>query len=171
MHKAHHLWFATAGLVALGGGVMVLSDASAATAETAARSGHQRVLHIRTETSQFSVVDVGDKGPALGLGDQIISSDRVFRDGQLIGRSGTELTVVGTAPGTLTTDALTTIELPEGQLVLQGIVEGPTGPPTTPLTSTLAVTGGTGAFSRATGVAEIVDRPGGTEELAVRLND
>jgi len=171
MRKAHHLWFATAGLVATAGGVLVLTEALPATAETAARQGHERVLHLTTETSQFSVVDVGAQGPALGLGDEIISSDRVFRDGQQVGRSGTELTVVGTSPGTLTTDVLTTIELPEGQLVLQGIVDGPTGPPTTPLTSTLAVTGGTGAFSRATGVAEIIDRPGGTEELAVRLND
>jgi hypothetical protein len=95
----------------------------------------------------------------------------VLRDGQRVGRSGTELTVVGTSPGVLTTDVLTTIDLPEGQLVLQGIVDGPTGPPTTPLTATLAVTGGTGAFSRVTGVAEIVDRPGGTEELTVRLSD
>jgi hypothetical protein len=49
----------------------------------------------------------------------------VLRDGQRVGRSGTELTVVGTSPGVLTTDVLTTIDLPEGQLVLQGIVDGP----------------------------------------------
>jgi allene oxide cyclase-like protein len=171
MRKTSHLWFATAGLIAMVGGVLVVTEALPAIADTAARQGHPRVLHLVTETEQFSVINVGDQGPALGLGDEVISSDRVLRDGQRVGRSGTELTVVGTSPGVLTTDVLTTIDLPEGQLVLQGIVDGPTGPPTTPLTATLAVTGGTGAFSRVTGVAEIVDRPGGTEELTVRLSD
>ena len=37
MRKAHHLWFATAGLVATAGGVLLLTEALPATAETAAR--------------------------------------------------------------------------------------------------------------------------------------
>ena len=144
MRKKHIIWLATAGLIATAGGVLVLPGAMPASAVPSTRGGHQQVLHLTSQTEQFSVIDVGEKGPALGLGDQIISSDRVLRNGRTVGRSGTVLTVVGIKPNVLTTQWLTIVELPEGQLVLQGIGDGPTGPPTVPLTVTVGVTGGTG---------------------------
>jgi len=171
MRKKHIIWLATAGLIATAGGVLVLPGAMPASAVPSTRGGHQQVLHLTSQTEQFSVIDVGEKGPALGLGDQIVSSDRVLRNGRTVGRSGTVLTVVGVKPNVLTTQWLTIVELPEGQLVLQGIGDGPTGPPTVPLTVTVGVTGGTGVYATARGVVEIVDHPGGTEDLTVTLDN
>lgn len=124
---------------------------------------------LRSETTQFAVVDVGQQGPALGLGDELISSDQLFRSGKPTGRSGSVLTVVGVGQDTLTMQWLTTLELGAGQLVLQGIGDGPKTPPTTPVSVTLAVTGGTGAYAQAEGTATVVDEPGGIETITVRL--
>jgi hypothetical protein len=49
------------------------------------------------------------------------------------------------------------------------MADGPTGQPTEPLAFSLAVTGGTGEFRGASGYADIVDNPGGTEQITVRL--
>ncbi len=127
------------------------------------------VVQVTARTVQFDVIDVGKPGPALGLGDQIVSSDRLTRYGEPAGTAGTVLTVVGVGTSTLTTQSVTTLALPEGQVVLQGIGDGPTGPPTVPLEYTVAVTGGTGRYRDATGAASVVDGPGGTEEITLRL--
>jgi hypothetical protein len=172
MRKAHITWFAAAGLVALAGGVLTIPEAlPASAAAPSGQADRHNVIRLTSETRQFAVIDVGEKGPALGLGDQLVSSDQVFRNGKSVGRSGTVATVVGTTKDALTTQWVTTIDLPEGQLVLQGIGDGPTGPPTVPLSFTIGVTGGTGAFSRARGIAEVVDNPGGKEEVTIRLSD
>lgn len=156
-----------AGLVVLAGGTLVLGSASSASASPATSSA--KLVKLTSKTQQFAIIDVGEKGPALGLGDEIVSSDRVYRHGKPAGRSGTVLTVVGVTSTALTTQWLTTIELPEGQLVLQGIGDGPTGPPTSPVTFSAAVTGGTGVYAKAHGTADILDHPGGTEDITIRL--
>jgi allene oxide cyclase-like protein len=160
--------------------VASVSVASASVAATAhavparhAGPGHHGhghvVMRITAVTDQFAVIDVGDPGPAVGLGDQIVSSDHLSRSGSPAGRAGTVLTVVGVGPDTLTTQLVSTLALPEGQVVLQGIGDGPTGPPTEPLSFTLAVTGGTGKYREAGGVAHILDLPGGREEITLEL--
>jgi hypothetical protein len=78
-------------------------------------------------------------------------------------------TVVNSTPDALTCQWVMTVSLPDGQLTLQGIADGPTGPPTEPLEYTLAVTGGTGKYRGAGGSADIMDNPGGAEQVTVRL--
>jgi hypothetical protein len=126
-------------------------------------------LDLTAQTEQFAVIDVGTPGPALGLGDQIISSDKVFRNGKAVGTDGVTCTVVKATTQALTCNWVMTIALPEGLLTLQAIADGPTGPPTEPTKVTFAVTGGTGRFRSAHGSADITDSPGGTEQIAVRL--
>src|SRR3954469_11342013 len=169
MRKSTGATIAAATLVALTGVGLTLPATSAAASPSGPAHDGQ-VLHLTSTTAQFAVIDVGDKGPALGLGDQIVSSDEVFRQGRHAGRSGTVLTVVGVSTTALTTQWLTTLELDRGQLVLQGIGDGPLGPPTVPVAFTVAVTGGTGAYADARGVAEIIDRPGGVEDLTIRID-
>jgi hypothetical protein len=127
------------------------------------------VLDLTAQTEQFAVIDVGTPGPALGLGDQIISSDKVFRDGKAVGTDGVTCTVVKATAQAITCNWVMTIALPDGLLTLQAIADGPTGPPTEPTKVTFAVTGGTGRFRSAHGTADITDNPGGTEQIAVRL--
>lgn len=163
MRKIHLTTAATAAVLLAGLG------GSAAAAQTADRHLGAQVLQLTAETDQFAVVDVGSPGPALGLGDQIVSSDKVFRKGMLVGTDGVVCTVVKATPQALTCHWVMTISLPEGQLTLQAMAEGPTGPPTEPTALTFAVTGGTGRFDNARGTADIVDNPGGSEQITVRL--
>lgn len=170
MRTSTSVSLAAIGLAAVVGGALSAGSVSTAIAAPGGQ-GHpgRTVLTLTAETEQFAVIDVGSPGPALGLGDQIVSSDRLTRSGRPAGRGGTVMTVVATRPTALTTQLLTTLDLPEGQIILQGIGDGPTGPPSEPIAFTLAVTGGTGRYQDALGVADVVDRPGGTESITVRL--
>src|SRR6478735_8673105 len=132
--------------------------------------GHpHHTMAFATETLQFAVVDVGPPGPALGVGDEIVSSDTVYQAGKAVGTDGVVCVVVRSTPYSITCQWTMTMVLPAGQLTLQGLADGPAGPPTTPLHFSMAVTGGTGLFVGAQGVAEIVDNPGGREEIEIRL--
>lgn len=137
----------------------------------AAAHGQTKVIALTAETEQFAVVDVGTPGPVLGLGDQIISSDKVFRKGKQVGTDGVVCTVVKATADSLTCQWAMTISLPEGHLTLQAIADGPTGPPTEPTAVTFAVTGGTGQFRNAHGLAHVIDNAGGSETITLRLGN
>jgi hypothetical protein len=170
MRTSKSISLATVGLAAVVAGALTVGSVPVATAAPGGPGQHAgTVLTLTAETEQFAVVDVGSPGPALGLGDQIVSSDRLTRFGKPAGRGATVMTVVATSPTALTTQLLTTLDLPDGQIILQGIGDGPTGPPTDAIEFTLAVTGGTGRYQNAHGSADIVDRPGGVENIALRL--
>jgi hypothetical protein len=72
------------------------------------------VLDLTAQTEQFAVIDVGTTGPALGLGDQIISSDKVFRNGKAVGTDAVTCTVVKATAQTITCHWVMAIALPEG---------------------------------------------------------
>ena len=170
MRTSTSISIATIGLAAVVAGALTVGSVPVATATPGGPGQHAgTVLTLTAETEQFAVVDVGSPGPALGLGDQIVSSDRLTRFGKPAGRGATVMTVVATSPTALTTQLLTTLDLPDGQIILQGIGDGPTGPPTDPVQFSLAVTGGTGRYQSAHGSADIVDRPGGVESIVIRL--
>ena len=171
MRTSTTIGIASVSLAAVVGGSLALGSAVVASATPTGPDdrGRSTALHLTAETDQFAIIDVGSKGPALGLGDQIVSSDQLTRLGKPAGRGGTVMTVVGTSPSTLTTQVVTTLTLVDGQIILHGIGDGPTGPPTEPLTFSLAVTGGTGTYKNARGFADIIDRPGGTELITIRL--
>jgi hypothetical protein len=157
----------TLGAMALAAGSLVASTSTAMA--TNSDGWNPPILKLTTETIDFTVIDVGAPGPALGQGDQIISADKVFKNGKEIGTDGVVCTVVNATQDALTCQWVMTLSLPDGQLTLQGIADGPTGPPTEPLAFTLAVTGGTGHYRGAGGSADILDNPGGTEQVTVRL--
>ena len=171
MRTSPSIAIAAVSLAAVLGGSLAIGSAVVASATPTGSDdrGRATVLNLTAETDQFAVIDVGKPGPALGLGDQIISSDQITRDGKPAGRAGTVMTVVGASPAALTTQVVTTLDLHDGQIVLHGIGDGPTGPPTEPITFTLAITGGTGSYNNARGFADVIDRPGGTETLTIRL--
>ena len=171
MRTSTSVGVAAVSLAAVLGGSLAIGSAVVASAKPTGpdHQGQTTVLHLTAETDQFAVIDVGASGPALGLGDQLVSSDRITRFGKPAGRGGTVATVVGTRPTALTTQVVTTLDLTDGQIILHGIGDGPTGPPTEPVSFTLAVTGGTGLYHNARGFADIIDRPGGTETITIRL--
>jgi hypothetical protein len=155
-------------LAAIAGGSFIAAAIGPAFADR--QPGPTKVIALTAETEQFAVIDVGTPGPALGLGDQIISSDRLFRKGKPVGTDGVVCTIVKTSAASITCQWTMTLSLPEGQLTLQAIADGPTGPPTEPTALTLAITGGTGAFHNTHGAATIVDNPGGSETITLKLS-
>ncbi|HEY5783728.1 MAG TPA: hypothetical protein VIU11_22915 [Nakamurella sp.] len=171
MRTSTSMGIATISLAAVLGGSLAIGSAVVASAKPTGSDdrGHPTVLHLTAETDQSADPNGGNPGPPPGPGDQIVSTDRISRFGKPVGRGGTVLTVVGATPTALTTQVVTTLDLHDGQIVLQGIGDGPTGPPTEPITFTLAVTGGTGTYQNARGFADIIDRPGGAETITISL--
>src|SRR4051794_40236849 len=119
------------------------------TAAGAPEARHPHTLRLTTETEQFAFLDHGRTGPSVG--DQLVFSDRVHRDGVQIGPAASTCTIVRLASPTMTCQLVVAFALPQGQLTLQGIADGPDHPPAAGETSpfTLAVTGGTGTYRAA----------------------
>jgi hypothetical protein len=122
---------------------------------TPAAATYPNTLQIDTQTLQFTLVDPAGNGPSVG--DQLVSSDRILRAGQEVGRAGVTCSIVHADATTMTCNWTMAFDLPEGQITVAGLSIGPNHPPTEPITSTLAVTGGTGRYRSAGGTAEIVD--------------
>jgi hypothetical protein len=159
----------TTGVLVIAVGTIVLGTAVGNAVAAGNQPAQATGMSFTTETSQFAAIDIGAPGPALGQGDQIVSADTVLEQGTVVGTDEVVCTVVKATPESLTCQWVMTLDLPDGQLTLQGMADGPTGQPTEPLAFSLAVTGGTGEFRGASGYADIVDNPGGTEQITVRL--
>ncbi|MGW1882548.1 hypothetical protein [Streptomyces sp. NPDC001970] len=93
------------------------------------------------------MVDNGTPGP--GIGDQIIITANLFRNGVSYGTEGAVCTRVAAG----TTHCTGTFSLPRGQVTWQHLHTVPTGAP--PSDFEVAVTGGTGAYATARGYAHI----------------
>ena len=119
------------------------------------------VIDLTTRTVQEEDIDLGAPGPSVG--DRFVFSDDVFRGGHKVGVDGGECVVVRLAPDPLppgqeptsaTLNCVATVELPEGQVTLQGLVtfSEASGP-----SFTIAITGGTGAYRTAHGEATVTE--------------
>ena len=135
-------------------------------------SGHPKpdTIELAATTGEFAIVQHGTPGPALHLGDQIVSNDTLTRSGKKVGTDGVVCEVVKITKTAMTCHWTMNLSLPEGQLLLGGITDGPLHKPTEPLKFTLAVAGGTGRYQSARGQASIVDNPDETEQITIQLN-
>ena len=166
--EEHHVrTIRTAATILTIGAALAVSGSALVANAAPSNTDRNATLRLTAETEQDAFIDVGSPGP--GLGDQIVSADNVFRHGQPFGTDTVICTVVKASPESITCSWIMTMALPDGQITLQGIADGPAGPPTEALSFELAVTGGTGRYRNAGGVAEIVDGPGGVEEIVLRL--
>ena len=140
MHAGRVLALATAAAVGVGG---VASTAVAAdTSRTAA--GKVQVVKLTTRVVQQAFLDLGQ--PGFSQGDQQVFSEDLLQAGRRIGDDGGVITFTWTHGNDFRAQVTVTAHLPAGQLTLQEL----TGQNTT---STLAITGGTGAYRRASGYA------------------
>jgi hypothetical protein len=160
----HAKLIATAATV-VAAGIAALSGGSAGSGH-----GDSRTLNLTTRTDQFAFVDQGAPGPTVG--DQLVFSDLVYRNGTQVGTSVSTCVMANVTATTATCAQLVTFVLPDGQLVLQGSAVGPNRPPRPgeEFPFTLAVTGGTGAYRTARGDATGADLGGGEERYTVRLS-
>ncbi|MHC5705870.1 hypothetical protein OTC26_031070 [Streptomyces tirandamycinicus] len=106
-----------------------------------------QVISLTSTSTGTTVVDNGTPGP--GLGDQIIITAKLFRNGRSYGTEAAVCTRVAPA----TTHCVGTFSLPLGQLTWQHLKTTPVGTP--PRDFDVAVTGGTGLYRTARGHAHI----------------
>jgi hypothetical protein len=118
--------------------------------------GHARVFTLFAPTVQFKLIDLGDTG--FSLGDESVFSDNLLtrRNGSSVGFDGGVCTVVRVADASAQTGTLqcvVTFSLGDQQIATQGLVQLTGGHLTG--TQTAAITGGTGRFAKARGVAVV----------------
>jgi hypothetical protein len=142
------------------------SPGAASTASGSANTGQTiRVTAVFTEFDPN--IDLG--APGFSLGDEVVFSGNLLRNGEQVGRVGVVCTFVSTqnaarveaqCPGTAT--------LPGGQIAVQGVIVNRS------LNFTLPITGGSGRYDRAQGqlVSRDVSTPTQPQvELTFQLED
>jgi hypothetical protein len=133
--------------------------------------GDVRTLQVTLRYGPDSVqsVDVGAPGPSVG--DRVIFAADAFRNGQQVGVGAGDCVVVryrlaGDRPDTRIEQCVATLSLPQGQIMIQWLIDRVRDPQP----AKLALTGGTGAFRTAHGemIASEPDAQG-IEPLTLRL--
>jgi allene oxide cyclase-like protein len=159
---------------ALAGTIGIVSLVPTATG-TKGHSKKVQIIDLTTRTAQEADLDLGATGPSLG--DRFVFSDNVFRGTKKVGMTGGECTVTrqepnpvppGQEPTSVVANCVATVQLPKGQVTLQGLV---TFSEEAGNSFTVAITGGTGAYSTAHGKATITESEdeNGPEGLRLKL--
>jgi hypothetical protein len=146
------LYTAVAALVALG--VLLM----ATTAASAHGKGTRSLKIVATEI-QSEYLDLGTAGPSLG--DELVFSERLSRHRHQVGMSGVVCTATQVLPpyDVQWFHCVGTLRLRTGQITLQGLIEVQGEDDPGPFV--VAITGGTGEYTGAGGVAVVREvRPG-----------
>ncbi|MET9956909.1 hypothetical protein ABZ135_35910 [Streptomyces sp. NPDC006339] len=137
--------FAAASLAVVALGTGAVSSAHAG----APAKGRVEVLELDVRNDQYTAVDLGPAGPSLG--DMDVYSGTAVKDGQSVGRGGGSCQVIHVKGEELTSQCLITMEVEQGSLTLQSLwTKGAA-------TLDMAITGGTGAYRGARGIARFWD--------------
>jgi hypothetical protein len=141
--------FAIRAAVSVIGAIALLAFGSA----VAAAHGKSNTLRLVARETQSDFLDLGAPGPSLG--DELVFSESLSRNGRDVGTSGVVCTVTAVEPPyeVETFHCVGTLSLRNGQITLQGLIEvqgeNDPGP------FTVAITGGTGAYRGAGGEAVV----------------
>jgi hypothetical protein len=151
---------------------LVVSDFTLA-AGTGMGSDRGQVQTIRLTATSFAAKDV-DLGPrGLSLGDYFVATENLFRQGTKAGTDHATCTLTRLEPRTgapkrFAAQCLITLVLPDGQVTAQGVRTGALSQRQPPR-FTLAITGGTGAYTTARGQVRIVDLNATDSRLTLTL--
>lgn len=117
---------------------------------------HTTLVRIEAEQLQSEFLDLGTRGPSLG--DELVFSQLLFIHNREVGTGGSVCTITeATAPyDVLTYHCVGTLSLRKGQITVQGLIEVQGEDDPGPFT--LAITGGTGAYTDAGGVVTFRNR-------------
>ncbi|MGW1540173.1 allene oxide cyclase barrel-like domain-containing protein [Streptomyces sp. NPDC002309] len=148
--KARHLSVAAGVAVALAGGAVL---ASAASADTADRKPRVKTFDLVGKQTSSGEADLGK--PGVSVGDQRIVHEDLYRDGKRVGDHSAICTYTQVKPAAL--QCVGTFALPEGQFAAQSLLHLPA-----PSSVDVAITGGSGAYSTAQGFIRTV--PAGETE-------
>jgi hypothetical protein len=149
-HRAYGALAAVAA-VALSGLLAAFAVADSNPKRTAAKKGGGKSVVFKFTTNDTADLDLGAPGPSMG--DDFVFSETLFRKGRKIGVTGGNCMTVGLEPPfeELTYQCMATLRMRNGQITLQGLLDA-TGP-ADPGPFTLAITGGTGDYTGASGRA------------------
>jgi hypothetical protein len=162
------------GVLAIALTIGVVSLVSTAAGEK--RHGKKvQIIKLTTQTAQEATLDLGPTG--FTVGDRFVFSENVFRGSQQVGTDGGECTITrlepnpvpqGQEPTSATVNCVVTIELPKGQVTVQGLV---TFSEQAGNRFTIAITGGTGAYRTAHGEATVTEseEENGPDQLELKL--
>jgi hypothetical protein len=153
------------GIVALLLAVVSL-PAGAAPSSNTNSSGEDGVEVIRVTAIDFqdTFLDLGEPGDSLG--DQSIFSQDLFRQGEKVGTGGVVCTLVRLVPRvSATLQCVATAKLPRGQITIQGLLTFTDGPSR----FRLAITGGTGRYRTAHGVAIVEEVSETRDRITFRI--
>ena len=127
-----------------------LGSSSRGSASTASGHAKGQTLRVTAVFTEFDAsIDVG--APGFSLGDEVVFSGNLLRNGQQVGRVGVVCTFVSTAnPARVEAQCPTTSILPGGQITTQGTIVNRS------LNFTLPITGGSGRYLGASG--QVVSR-------------
>jgi len=133
-----------------------------------AHGGGKKTLKLVATELQFELIDVGATGPSLG--DQIVFSESLAKDRRDVGMSGVVCTVTHATPpyDVLTFHCVGTLSVRSGQITLQGLIEVQGEDDPGPFT--VAITGGTGAYRGAGGMAVVREVRTGVSVYKLRLD-
>jgi hypothetical protein len=137
--------FGAASLAALAIGAWAVGSANAGTTA----KGRVEVLEVKVQNDQYTAADLGPAGPSLG--DMDVYSGTAIKDGRAIGRGGGSCQVVHMKGDEVTSQCVLTMEVADGSVTMQSLWTK--GVPSLEM----AVTGGTGAYRDARGVARFWD--------------
>ncbi len=144
--RATLMRYAAASIAAVAVGVSAVGSAKAGLPE----KGGVEVLELKVRNDQYTAVDLGPAGPSLG--DMDVYSGTAMKDGQSVGRGGGTCQVVHVKGDELTSQCLLTMEVAHGSLTIQSLwTRGGAG------SLDMAVTGGTGVYRNARGIARFWD--------------
>jgi hypothetical protein len=145
-----------------------LGSSSQGSASTS--SGHadkQQTIRVLAVFTEFAEIDVGAAG--FSLGDEVVFSGNLLRNGEQVGRVGVVCTFVSTANADrVEAQCPATATLPGGQIAVQGVIVNRS------LNFTLPITGGSGRYQGAGGqlVSRDVSTPTQPQvELIFHLED
>lgn len=135
--------------------IVALALMAFGTTVAAAHGKGSKTLRLVGTQNQSDFLDLGAPGPSLG--DELVFSETLSRNGRDVGTSGVVCTTTAVEPPyeVTTYHCVGTLSLRNGQITLQGLVEvqgeNDPGP------FTVAITGGTGDYRGASGQAVVRD--------------
>jgi hypothetical protein len=155
MGKGKRLGVLGAGIavIALVVGAVSPAVGSSSQGSASTSSGHadkRQTIRVLAVFREFDAsIDVG--APGFSLGDEVVFSGNLLRNGEQVGRIGVVCTFVSTAnPDSVEAQCPTTSILPGGQITTQGTIVNRS------LNFTLPITGGSGRYQGAGG--QVVSR-------------
>jgi len=104
-----------------------------------------RVIRFLADDVQQDQLDLG--APGLSIGDRWVFTDDLYlrQGGEPVGIAGGDCGVVRVESSSFTYHCVVSLQIPQGTVVVQGLLTLANGVP--PATFSLAITGGTGAFT------------------------